>query len=141
MMKKKPIKRSKNLNDELIETIVGILDAWSGKLTWDLLIEETRRITYQEYTRQALFGSERIKNAFILQKKRLPFVKTQGKKLFGHEEIIESERNARLLAENARLKDENQRLLEQFSRWAYNSQVKNISIEDLNRPLPKIYRV
>lgn len=132
--------RSKNLNDQSIEAIVKILDGWSGKLTWDLLIEEIRKRLHQTYTRQALFAHDRIKSAFNLQKGRLPYVKEGSKKLYRPEDVAESERNARLMAENARLENENQRLLEQFNRWAYNAHTQGFSEEVLNKALPKVYR-
>lgn len=63
--------RSKNLDDEAIELIVGILDGWSGKLTWDLLAEAIAKRTRVRYTRQALDKHCRIKAAFQLTKERL----------------------------------------------------------------------
>jgi len=133
-------KRSKNLTSESIEAIVKILDGWSGKLTWELLIDEASKRLHQTYTRQALSSYERVKSAFQLQKGRLPYLKEGSKKLYSPEDIAESQRNARLVAENARLESENQRLLEQFARWAYNAHTQGISEEVLNKALPKVYR-
>jgi hypothetical protein len=31
------VKRSRNLGEQEIQTIVGILDGWTGPLTWNLL--------------------------------------------------------------------------------------------------------
>lgn len=31
--------RAKNLDADSLEVVVGILDGWLGKLTWDLLIK------------------------------------------------------------------------------------------------------
>ena len=133
-------KRSKNLTSETIEAIVRVLDGWSGKLTWELLIDEVSKRLHQTYTRQALSSYERIKSAFQLQKGRLPYLKEKSKKLFEPEDIAESQRNARLVAENSRLENENQRLLEQFVRWAYNAHTQGISEEVLNKALPKVHR-
>jgi hypothetical protein len=33
------LKRSKNLDDKIIQEIVEIMDGWSGALTWDGLVE------------------------------------------------------------------------------------------------------
>jgi hypothetical protein len=33
------VKRSRNLGAQEIQTIVGILDGWTGPLTWNLLID------------------------------------------------------------------------------------------------------
>jgi len=133
-------KRSKNLTSETIEAIVKILDGWSGKLTWELLIDEVSKRLHQTYTRQALSSYERVKGAFQLQKGRLPYQREKSKKLYDPTDIAESQRNARLVAENARLESENQRLLEQFTRWAYNAHTQGISEEVLNKALPKVYR-
>jgi hypothetical protein len=133
-------KRSKNLTSETIDAIVKILDGWSGKLNWELLIDEVSKRLHQTYTRQALSSYERVKGAFQLQKGRLPYLKEGAKKLYSPEDIAESQRNARLVAENARLESENQRLLEQFTRWAYNAHTQGIPEEILNRALPKVHR-
>jgi len=132
--------RSKNLTDQSIEAIVRILDGWSGKITWELLIEEIKKRLHQTYTRQALFSHERIRIAFQLKKDSLPFHKEKLKKLYDPEEIIESQRNARLVAENTRLERENQRLLEQFTRWAYNAHTYGLSEDQLNKALPMVHR-
>lgn len=133
-------KRSKNLTSETIDAIVKILDGWSGKLTWELLIDEVSKRLHQTYTRQTLSSYERVKGAFQLQKGRLPYLREKTKKLYDPVDIAESQRNARLIAENARLELENQRLLEQFARWAYNAHTQGISEEILNKALPKVHR-
>ena len=46
--------RAKNLSDDAIGLIVGMLDGWSGKLTWDLFIDVIERRLRVRYTRQAL---------------------------------------------------------------------------------------
>ena len=63
--------RAKNLDDKTIELIVGILDGWSGKLTWNLLAEAIAKRTGARYTRQALDKHARIKMVFQLRKERL----------------------------------------------------------------------
>lgn len=133
-------KRSKNLDDQVILSIVEILDGWKGKLTWNLLIDEIEKRLFQRYTRQALFAHERIRNAFELKKVDIPFVIENGRKKCGPEAVMESERYARLISENERLKNENQRLLEQFNRWAYNAYTRGLTPEFLNQSLPSILR-
>ncbi len=139
-VKEKLKKRSKNLDDQVILSIVEILDGWKGKLTWNLLIDEIEKRLYQRYTRQALFAHERIRNAFDLKKEDIPFVLDNGRKKCGPEAVMENERHNRLLSENERLKSENQRLLEQFNRWAYNAYTRGLTPEFLNQPLPVINR-
>ena len=63
--------RSRNLTPDAIEQIVSILDGWSGKLTWDLLILSVARRLRGTYTRQTLHKHERIRRAFILRKQTL----------------------------------------------------------------------
>lgn len=133
-------KRSKNLGDAEIKQIVEILDGWSGKLSWELLIDAIELRVFNRYTRQALFKHERIRHAFDLQKSNP--VKDQGKaRRVGSPELqIALERIAKLEAENKRLESENNHLLEQFARWAYNAHTRGLDNEFLNRPLPSVNR-
>ncbi|NQB78276.1 hypothetical protein DZ919_032310, partial [Pseudomonas aeruginosa] len=61
--------RAKNLNDDAIGVIVAILDGWSGKLTWDLLIDMIERRLFVRYTRQALDKRARVKVAYQVAKR------------------------------------------------------------------------
>jgi len=134
--------RGKNLNDSSIGLIVGVLDGWSGKLTWDLLIAAIEERMSVRYTRQALDRHARIKIAYQATKERLngaPRAESTNK-LSPIEVVAITERFARLQAENLRLKVENERLLEQFVTWAYNAHLKGLTKEYLNRPLPSIDR-
>jgi hypothetical protein len=134
-------KRAKNLQDADITQIVEMLDGWSGKLSWDLLIDAIEKRRYMRYTRQALHKHERIRQAYSLCKKSSSSVKDASEIRYTSPELqIASERIARLTAENMRLKAENEQLLEQFVRWAYNAYTRNLDKEFLNRPLPGIDR-
>lgn len=131
--------RAKNLEDKDIETIVGILDGWSGQLKWESLIEEIEKQMHQQYTRQALSKHVRIKEAFNFTKERLTkvtMIRSVGPS--GVDALLQ--RLDRLENENVRLQKENHTLLEQFARWSYNSYVKGISFSDLDKPLPKTDR-
>lgn len=134
-------KRARNLDDEAIAVIVGILDGWTGGVTWEALIVEIEKRLHCRYTRQALHKRERIRHAFVLhrtlsgdgtipRKARAASVERQK----------DQERIARLAAENKRLEAENARLLEQFARWAYNALSRGLDAAFLNRPLPPIDR-
>jgi len=139
MTQKTKGERSKNLSDDTIEQIVGILDGWSGQLTWEKLINEIDLRFKEHYTRQTLAKHTRIKTAFNLTKERIPGLKT--KELAGTAEfVVLMQQIERLEAQNARLKRENQDLLAQFARWAYNSYAKGVTKEELDKPLPKIDR-
>ena len=133
-------KRAKNLDDESIKQIVEILDGWSGKLTWELLIDAIELRMYCRYTRQTLHKHERIYNAFELRKKGL--ADGDGEILTVRSPELQKalERIARLEFENTRLESENEKLLEQFARWAYNAHTRGLDSHFLNQPLPSVNR-
>ncbi|WP_233799924.1 hypothetical protein [Paraburkholderia sp. HP33-1] len=130
-----------NLDDAAIGRIVQILDGWSGKLTWQLLIDAIQHRSKQRYTRQALYSHERIRQAYGGRKKALSTDKPAMGVFDGPPELkIALDEVARLTAANERLENENNRLLEQFVRWTYNASKKNLTEELLNRPLPPVDR-
>lgn len=134
--------RAKNLDDGSIELIVGVLDGWSGKLTWDLLIDAVEKRMRVRYTRQALDKHARIRTAYRVTKERLSGVPRieRPKNLSDVEARVLTERLKRLEAENKRLQVENERLLEQFVTWAYNAHLKGLTKEYLNSSLPRVDR-
>jgi len=134
-------KRSKNLGDKDIKLIVEILDGWSGKLTWGLLIDAIELRIRNRYTRQTLYKHERIRHAYGLLKENLSETDGGERRIVSSPELQAAlDKVARLEAENRRLESENERLLEQFVRWAYNAHVKGMNEESLNRPLPLVNR-
>lgn len=133
--------RAKNLDDSDIEEIVGILDGWTGKLNWALLIDAVERRMYSRYTRQALHNHERIRAAFALRKETILIESPiQSVSTYTPEMQIAMERISRLEEEKIRLIAENDRLLEQFVVWAYNAHVHNLTEDVLSRPLPNVNR-
>jgi hypothetical protein len=132
--------RAKNISDDDIAAIVSILDGWSGKLGWDLLIAAIERRNGSSYSRQALDKHERIKQAFVQRKKALAGNDGAARVVGSPELRAASERIQRLTAENARLIKENNSLLEQFVRWAYNANIAGLGIELLNAALPSVDR-
>jgi hypothetical protein len=139
MKEKAKRERSKNLNDDTIEKIVEILDGWSGSLTWNNLITEIELRLKDKYVRQTLAKHTRIKSAYHSTKKRIsdePATKSKDSvEIQVLQQVI-----AKLDAKNARLNRENQDLLAQFARWQYNSYVKGVTKEELDKPLPKVDR-
>ena len=130
--------RAKNIGDDDIAAIVGMLDGWSGKLSWELLIDVIQKRTRARYTRQALHRHERIRSAFSLRKKSLAGSVVRSPDLDMSPELKAAlDLIDRLRAENQRLKAEAEQLLEQFARWAYNAHTRNLSEGFLNTPLPK----
>jgi len=140
MVKLQSKKRSKNLGYAEIKQIAEILDGWSGKLTWELLIDAIELRMFSRYTRQALYKHERIRHAFELKKNELSEVRNDVKRVASPQLQIALDRIARLESENRRLESENNLLLEQFSRWAYNAHTRGLDHEFLNRPLPSVNR-
>lgn len=135
--------RSRNLTDSDIGHAVALLDAWEGKLTWNLLIDEIAKTTRVNYTRQALNAYEQIKLAFKLAKIRVGDAKANAPKKEtltpGQIEMLHTQ-NERLKAKVERLEKENNNLLSQFALWAYNANCRGLSIEQLSSPLPPIDR-
>lgn len=132
--------RGRNLRDDDIGIIVAVLDGWTGKLTWDLLIDAIERRLRCRYTRQALDKHERIKAAFALRKAALAQSDRAASRVESPELQACLDRIARIEAENARLRLENDRLLEQFVTWAYNAHTRGLDKEFLSRPLRPIDR-
>jgi hypothetical protein len=133
--------RAKNLGDEDVVKIVEILDGWSGKLSWELLIDAVEKRLFARYTRQAFHKHARIKDAFAQRKARLASSGERPRKVASSPELqLALDRIERLVGENERLVAENTRLLEQFVRWAYNAHTRNLDEAFLNRPLPTVDR-
>jgi hypothetical protein len=135
--------RAPNLDDDAIAEIVSILDGWSGKLSWELLIQSVKRRKQAAYTRQTLHNHARIKQAFALRKNALAEAQAGGlrkPKPASPELQVLLDRIERLEAANARLQAENHALLGQFASWAYNAQTRGLSEDFLNQPLPEIDR-
>jgi hypothetical protein len=134
-------KRARNLDDAAITAIVGILDGWTGPLSWQSLIETTEELMRMHYTRQALNNHDKIRCAFSLRKKTLSGMGVPMRVTAKAPEVLALlQCNARLQAEAIRLKAENTRLLEQFVRWSYNANNRGVREEVLNRPLPEVNR-
>ncbi|WP_243751206.1 hypothetical protein [Paraburkholderia sp. BL10I2N1] len=78
--------------------------------------------------------------AFAVRKKALSGRDEQLPESVSPELQIALDRIARLEAENQRLGAENNNLLEQFARWTYNAQTRNLTKEFLNNPLTVVDR-
>ncbi|MCA8277336.1 hypothetical protein LGN17_33140 [Burkholderia sp. AU30280] len=132
--------RERNLDDKVVTIIVEVLDGWNGRLTWEALIEAVEKREGLRYTRQTLHRHERIRLAFTVRKKALSGQSAESRAVASPELQVALQRIARLEAENQRLAAENNALLEQFARWAYNAQTRNLTEDFLNHPLPAVDR-
>ena len=140
-MRGRRLVRARNLTDCDVAAIVSILDGWTDSLTWESLIDAVERRLRVRYTRQALHKHRRIADVFAWRKDALrDHDRNQSPSASSPELKVAIERIARLEAENQRLGAENNRLLEQYARWAYNANIRGVSIDVLSRPLPSIDR-
>ena len=129
---------AKHITDKDIEKIVGIIDGWIDKLTWEALCDACLPSIGVKPTRQTLMKFVRIKQAFEVCKKR---IKEDVPAMPVPSTIkVAAERIARLERENDRLKLENAALLEQFVVWQYNAHVHGLGGHELNKSLSRIDR-
>lgn len=131
--------RGRVIDERVIEVIEHILDSWTGKLTWDLLIAAIKASIATEYTRQALLNHERIAEAFSLRKTSL--AKEHGRpepkdaRTQGLLKTIET-----LKIQNARLDNECKGYRAKFIRWTQNALTKGMTEEQLDADLPPVAR-
>lgn len=127
--------RAPDMTKERLQLVVDILDAWKGKLTWDLLIKELAQATEITYSRFTLAEYPSIANAFSLRKQALKGAIPRTPR----DELVKAalEKTDRYRAKAERLEQENQLLLEQFVTWAANAERKGVTMSMLNAPLPK----
>lgn len=131
--------RGRIIDEDVIEVINYILDRWTGKLTWDLLITAIKASIATEYTRQALAGHERIATAFSLRKTTLS--KAAGRPTSGDARIDALMKTIDTLkAENIRLNTEGEKYRAKFIRWTQNAQMRGLTAEQLDLGLPPVHR-
>ena len=130
--------RAPDLTAERIVAVLETIDAWKGKLTWDLLLEAIERITGYRYSRFTFAEYPEIANAFAFKKDALrgalPRERGQPRDERVRAALAQAERYK---AKAERLQQENQLLNEQFVTWAINAERKGVTIDILNTPLPK----
>lgn len=129
---------AKHITDQDIEKIVSLIDQWDDdeKFTWEKLCGLALKRHSIAATRQTLQNYSRIKSAHSDKK---TYLRENGKhKIKIPPSLnIAGKRIATLEAENSRLKKEQERLLAQFVVWQYNAYAHGMTMDQLNRPLPK----
>lgn len=130
--------RAPDLTDDRVQAVLDTLDAWKGKLTWDLLIAAVKEATGITYSRFTFFSYPEIANAFALRKEALRGSWSGGAVTPRDERVRAAlEQVERMKAKVERLTQENQLFKEQFVTWAHNAERKGVTIMMLNAPLPK----
>jgi hypothetical protein len=128
--------RAPDLTEATIAVVVDLLDGWTGKLTWDLLIAEVLRLTGFEYSRFTFAEYPGIANAFTIKKRKLSGTLARGPRTPRDGQILAALDEAQRFREKAeRLERENELLLEQFLMWAVNAERHGVTIAQLNAPL------
>lgn len=130
--------RAPDLTDELIKTVIEILDDWKGKLTWVLLLKAVEEKTGIAYSRFTFAEYPNIANAFTQRKKTLSGTwKTTPSTPRDEQVRAALEQVARYKAKVERLQQENDLLHELFVTWATNAERHGTTMAMLNAPLPK----
>jgi hypothetical protein len=63
--------RARNLSGTDVDEIVSAINAWQGKLTWDLLLHRIQEMMGQMYTRQAVYKHEKVRQSFSRKKEAI----------------------------------------------------------------------
>lgn len=129
-------RRSPNLTPARIESIVGIIRDWEGRLTWNSLIEMIMAKSHVTYTRQSLHKHHAIRIAYETYRATQAQGPGSSERPISASLNASSERVARLESENAELKVRESLLVEQFVRWAYNASTRGLTEDFLNQALP-----
>ncbi|GJI89018.1 hypothetical protein [Duganella hordei] len=133
--------RAPDLTEERISIVLDTLDSWSGKLTWELLLDAVESLTGLRYSRFTFAEYPEIANAFSLKKDTLRGTLPRSRGEPQDERIRAALMQVkRHQAKSARLQAENNLLIEQFVIWAINAERKGVTIAMLNNPLPKPHR-
>jgi hypothetical protein len=129
--------RAPRLSEADIEKAVRLLDAWTGKLTWERYLAILAIELGHLYTKPGLRKHARIVNAWNMAQSRLvEGLSSVGARTNGDAAIVEAHRRiATLRAENARLVQENRDLLERFLVWSFNAARAGVTPERLDAPL------
>lgn len=129
---------AKHITSKDVVKVIGVIDGWDGKLSWDALCDSVKPHIGTRPSRQTLSAHLKINEAFQLKKKHQ---KLGAKNTKTPQSLATAgQRISRLENELARVTTENTRLLEQFIVWQYNAYRHGLSEGQLNEPLPDIDR-
>ncbi len=134
------------IGDEAIKTIVALIEAWEGPLTWARLTNRTALVLGRTFSRQALDSHSAVKIAYQTRKMRLRHVLASvraGKPDMDNlppELGLALQRAAAFQARGDRLQATVTAYDAKFVTWLYNARIAGISEATLNTPLPAIDR-
>lgn len=130
--------RAPDLTQEHIATVLDTLDTWRGKLTWDLLLDKLEAVWGYRYSRFTLASYVKVVDAFAHRKDALRGTLPVSRGTPTDERVRAAvEQAERFNAKAERIEAENNRLLEQFVTWAQNAESNGVTMDMLNKPLPK----
>ncbi|MDR3067163.1 MAG: hypothetical protein LBV05_16880 [Comamonas sp.] len=130
--------RAPDLTKENLAKVLDTLDTWRGKLTWELLLDKLEEGWGCRYSRFTLAGYPEVANAFALRKDSLRGTLPPSRGTPTDERVRSAmEQAERYRAKAARLEAENNLLVEQFVTWALNAERNKVTMDMLNKPLPK----
>lgn len=130
---------AKHISNIQIKYILSVIDRWSEKekLTWDGLCDKVAAGIGKRPTRQSLSSHTIVSECFYEKKDKLKRGDIKITKPANLKVAIQ--RIKRLEGENKMLSKINDKYLEQFLKWQYNAHIRQVTLEDLNSPLPKKY--
>ena len=134
------------LNGEDISTVVAMLEAWDGPLTWERLTDRVALVLGRPFSRQALDAHAQIKVAYQSRKVRLRKLLASvraGKPDMGEippELAMALQRADALQARVDRLQATVDAYEIKFVTWLYNARTAGMSDDVLNASLPPVDR-
>lgn len=132
----------RKLTDRDIEKTVLLLDAWTGKLTWNRFLAVLETEIGRRYSKTAMHNHVRIKDAYSRAKVRIRNDGSGEGKAPKHGDYALAHAFKKIdTLQNRidRLTAENVALLERFRCWYYNAMAHGMTEEQLDRPLPRIH--
>lgn len=134
------------LDGEEIGTVVAMIEAWDGPLTWERLTDRVALVLGRPFSRQALDAHAKIKTAYQTRKIRLR--KIRASVVAGRPDMddippelgLALQRAAALQARVDRLQATVDAYDVKFVTWLYNARIAGLSEAKLNEPLPPIDR-
>jgi hypothetical protein len=134
------------LDGEEITTVVAMIEAWDGPLTWERLTDRVALVLGRPFSRQALDGHANIKIAYQTRKVRLRNVRVSlraGKPDMDNlppEMALALQRAEALQARVDRLQATIDAYDIKFVTWLYNARILGVTEGALNAPLPPVDR-